>query len=111
MDCFATLLWMQMQAAGCKCRTTFHKEALGQADACVSVSVVSKRIASLGRARVSVIMSELDHSTFLLMTYCNTLIPSGNKRRSCGAARNPTLMCRQKRLTYERQTHVMHLRR
>ena len=38
-----------------------------------------KRIPSFDRARVSVITSELNHMTLLLMTYCSTLILRGKQ--------------------------------
>ena len=86
-DSFAYRLGMQMQPAKCIFSTTFYAETLGTADACLEILFIifrlhfssSKPIASVDRARVSVFMSELNHITLLLMTYCNTLIPRGKQ--------------------------------
>ena len=60
-----------------------YTEKLGPADAWMEILIFllhsssSKRIVSVDKVRVSVIMSEFNHITLLLMTASNTLTPRG----------------------------------
>ena len=112
---FTYRLGMQMQPAGCIYNTNFYTETLGPADTWMEIlfnishSSSSKRIASFDRARVSAIMSQLNHYTVLLMMSSKLTDTARQTRDACRKRRNPALMGWQKSLTFETQTHDMHL--